>query len=256
MKTDVCYELLRPSQVVARRCACPLAYLPLGVIEWHGPQNPLGLDGLKVHEICVRAAAKGGGLVFPVLWYGEHRESYLAEANVPVKSAIANEMKLPSTNFDRGYMGGRTIIEQSTFYQDLLYHVYYQIRSLGFEAIYVLVGHGPLKNYAILTSKVFERATGIVMEVSFAADLVEGYREDHAGRYETGVMMELRPELVDLSTLPEGDKSELVGIAGEDPREGAAELGGAFVEKCVKQLVNAGNELLTRRPSDGSMGVQ
>ena len=220
------------------------------------PQNPLGLDGLKVHEICVRAAAKGGGLVFPVLWYGEHRESYLAEANVPVKSAIANEMRLPATNFDRGYMGGRTIIEQSTFYQDLLYHVYYQIRSLGFEAIYVLVGHGPLKNYAILTTKVFERATGIVMEVSFAADLVEGYREDHAGRYETGVMMELRPELVDLSTLPEGDKSELVGIAGEDPREGAAELGSAFVEKCVKQLVNAGNELLTRRPSDGSMGVQ
>ena len=256
MKTDVCYELLRPSQVVSRRRTCPLAYLPLGVIEWHGLHNPLGLDGLKVHELCVRAAAKGGGLVFPVLWYGEHRESYLAEANVPVKAAIAKEMELPATNFDRGYMGGRTIIEQSTFYQDLLYHVYYQIRSLGFKAIYVLVGHGPLKNYAILTSKVFERATGIKMEVSFAADLVVGYREDHAGRYETGVMMELRPELVDLTRLPDGDRSELVGIAGEDPREGSAELGKAFVEKCVDHLEKAGRELIARAASNGSMGVQ
>ena len=256
MKTDVCYELLRPSQVVERRRTCPLAYLPLGVIEWHGLQNPLGLDGLKVHELCVRAAAKGGGLVFPVPWYGEHRESYLVEANVPIKSAIANEMGLPATNFDPGYMGGRTIIEQSLFYQDLLYHIYYQIRSLGFQAIYVLVGHGPLKNYAILTSKVFERATGIKMEVSFAADLVDGYREDHAGRYETGVMMELRPELVDLTTLPDGDKSELVGIAGEDPRVGSAELGKAFVERCVDRLVKAGSELIARASSDGSMGVQ
>ena len=255
MKTEVCYEFLRPAQVVERRCSFPLAYLPLGVLEWHGPQNPLGLDGLKVHELCVRAAAKGGGLVFPVLWYGEHRESHLVEANIPVKSAIAEEMKLPPENFDPGYMGGRTIIEQSLFYQNLLYHIYYQIRSLGFEAIYVLVGHGPLKNYGILTSKVFERATGISMEVSFAADLVEGYREDHAGRYETGVMMELRPDLVDLTALPDGDKSELVGIAGEDPREGSAELGEAFVDKCVNQLVKAGQGLLDRKASNGSMGV-
>ena len=41
-------------------------------------------------------------------------------------------------------------------------------------------------------------------------------------------MMELRPELVDLTALPDGDKSELVGIAGEDPREGSPELGRAF----------------------------
>jgi len=57
-RTRVCYERLRPAQAVARRKRCPLAYLPLGIIEWHGPHNPLGLDGLGVHELCVRAAAK------------------------------------------------------------------------------------------------------------------------------------------------------------------------------------------------------
>lgn len=36
------YELLRPAEVVGRRTVCPLAYLPLGGIEWDGPHNPLG----------------------------------------------------------------------------------------------------------------------------------------------------------------------------------------------------------------------
>lgn len=51
MDPEVRYELLRPAQVVARRTACPLAYLPIGGIEWHGPQNPLGLDGLLARPV-------------------------------------------------------------------------------------------------------------------------------------------------------------------------------------------------------------
>ena len=253
---EVRYELLRPAQVVARRTDCPLAYLPLGGIEWHGPQNPLGLDGLKAHEICVRAAAKGGGLVFPVPWYGEAREIHLAEANDPVRPGVAREMGLPEDNFRKGRAGGKTVPAQVLFYQELLFHVYHEIRSLGFEAIYVLVGHGPLKPYAALTSQVFERDTGVKMAASYAGDLVEGYSEDHAARFETGVMMTLRPELVDLSALPDGDKSELVGIGGEDPRHGAAELGQAFVPACVDQLVARGRELLARPASDGAMFVR
>ena len=86
-------------------------------------------------------------------------------------------MELPPENFRPGYMGGKTIVAQALFYQDLLFHIYYQIRSLGFQAIYILVGHGPLKPYALLTAQVFERDTGIKMDVSYASELVEGYRE-------------------------------------------------------------------------------
>lgn len=249
------YEYLRPREVVKRRKACPLAYLPLGIIEWHGPQNPLGLDGLKVREICVRAARRGGGLVFPVSWYGEHRESHLAEYNPPVGPRVVRAMELPEENFAPGYMGGKTVAEQAAFYQELLFHIYYQIRSLGFEAIYLLIGHGPLKPYAILTAKVFERETGVRVAAAYAADLVEGYREDHAGRFETGVVIALRPDLVDLKALPKGDKSELIGIGGPDLREGAAELGRDFVPVCVENLSHAGRDLLARPPSEGAMRV-
>lgn len=95
--------------------------------------------------------------MFPAPWYGEHRESHRAEFNAPVREAIAEVMGLPVDNFRRGYMGGKTTAAQALFYQELLFHIYHQIRSLGFKAIYVLGGHGPSKLYMVLTGEVFER---------------------------------------------------------------------------------------------------
>ena len=253
---EVRYELLRPEQAVRRRKACPLAYLPLGGIEWHGVQNPLGLDGLKAHELCVRAAKRGGGVVFPVPWYGEMRDLFLAEANAPVRPRVAGAMQWSSQNFRKGHLGAKTVSAQALFYQELLFHVYYQIRSLSFGALYVLVGHGPLKNYAVLAAEVFERDTGVRTDVSYASELVEGYQEDHAALFETGVMMAVRPELVDLAALPRGDPSELIGISGKDPRQGALEHGRKFVSECVDRLAERAGKLLDRRASTGSMQVR
>ena len=253
---EVRYELLRPEQAVGRREACPLAYLPLGGIEWHGPQNPLGLDGLRAHELCVRAARRGGGVVFPVPWYGEMRDLFLAEANAPVRPRVAGAMGWPEQNFHKGHLGGKSVSAQALFYQELLFHIYYEIRSLMFEALYILVGHGPLKAYAALTAGVFERDTGVKTDVSYASELVEGYQEDHGALFETGVMMALRPELVDLSALPKGDPSELIGIGGRDPRNGAKEFGETFVGLCVDRLAERAGELLRRDASTGSLAVR
>jgi len=71
---EVRYERLRPAQIVAAREACPVAYLPIGTIEWHGRHNPIGVDTLKAHQLAIRCAQVGGGLVFPPLYYGESRE--------------------------------------------------------------------------------------------------------------------------------------------------------------------------------------
>ena len=75
------YERLRPAQIVARREACPVAFLPIGTIEWHGEHNPVGLDTLKMHRLLELCAQRIGGLVFPPLYYGENREQALMEAN-------------------------------------------------------------------------------------------------------------------------------------------------------------------------------
>lgn len=255
MTDQVCYEMLRPAQAVARRRACPLAYLPVGTIEFHGRHNPLGLDGLQAHGVCELAARRGGGLVFPVVWYGENRASHLAEVNAPGRTAVAREMDLPPENFGPETMGGRSAEVQSVGYQQLLFHIYHQIRSLGFEAIYVLVGHGPLREYIALTTMVFERETGVKMDFSYTTELVEGVEQDHGARVETGTMMALRPDLVDLSELPDGDASQIVGVGGSDPREGAEAFGSRFVPACVEALASRGKSLLDRPPSQGALEI-
>jgi creatinine amidohydrolase len=68
--TSVQYELLRPSEVRSLQEQCPVVYMPVGSLEWHGVQNPLGTDGLKAHAICCEAALRYGGVVLPTLYLG------------------------------------------------------------------------------------------------------------------------------------------------------------------------------------------
>ena len=65
MSRKVRYEEMLPHEVVAARTETPLAYLPIGGIEWHGEHNCLGLDTVKIHALALRCAQAGGGLVFP-----------------------------------------------------------------------------------------------------------------------------------------------------------------------------------------------
>ena len=67
---QVSYELLRPDEVKQLREKCPIAYVPMGSLEWHGWQNPMGTDSLKAHAVCCEAALKHGGVVLPPFYQG------------------------------------------------------------------------------------------------------------------------------------------------------------------------------------------
>ena len=58
---------MRPSELVEQRKKLPVAYIPLGTIEWHGMHNPLGADGLQGQELC-RRCAREGGFSYGILW--------------------------------------------------------------------------------------------------------------------------------------------------------------------------------------------
>ena len=65
------FERMRPGQIRTCRELADIAFLPLGALEWHGLQAPVGTDGLKSHDICCRAARRlGGGAVFPPVYHG------------------------------------------------------------------------------------------------------------------------------------------------------------------------------------------
>ena len=46
---EVRLERLRPEQIDHALGRRPAIYVPFGALEWHGYQNPVGLDALKAH---------------------------------------------------------------------------------------------------------------------------------------------------------------------------------------------------------------
>jgi creatinine amidohydrolase len=86
------YEEMLPHEVVEAREKCPVAYIPIGGIEWHGEHNCLGLDTVKAHALAMRCAEVGGGVAMPALFWGENRESHLMEANGDPNGKIAEKI--------------------------------------------------------------------------------------------------------------------------------------------------------------------
>ena len=247
---NVRYEELLPHQIVEAREACPLAYLAIGGVEWHGEQNCVGLDTVKANELAIRCAEAGGGLRFPPLFYGENREAYLMETNHDPEGRIKQKMGLPAENFEPGYMG-RSVQEQDRAYLELLVHIMREMKSLGFKVITLIAGHYPLRNHAAAACEWFNLMCRPTRAWACSGyELVRGEipdAGDHAAAWETSLMMALRPELVDMSVLPQDLAEPLIGVGGRDPRtEASPEYGRKGVEAVVRAITARAHELLAQ----------
>jgi len=243
------YEEMKPHEIVTARKEKPIAYLAIGGIEWHGEHNPVGLDTVKAHELCIRAAEKGGGLAMPPLFWGESRESGLLEFNHDQDGRVVAKMGLPKENFAPGYMGGVTVEQEQAFYEQLLTHIYYQLKSLGFRVIFIICGHYPLKTFAQRTAEQFmAKNPEIKIYAGIEADPVRDIYPnggDHAGKWETSIMRTLRPELVDVNLLPKDKNIPPIGVYGEDPRaEDLEEFGRKVTQDIIDKMVEKSHEML------------
>ncbi|HET6486017.1 MAG TPA: creatininase family protein [Spirochaetia bacterium] len=242
------YEEMLPHEIVAARTRCPIAYLPIGTIEWHGEHNPVGLDAVKIHALAMRCAETAGGLVFPALFYGEPRDHYQMEASHDEDGQIRGTMRLPEGSFAPGFMGeGQT--EADVRYVELLIHVLKQLRSLGFKVMIIMAGHYPLLAHANAAAALYGlQAAGTTAWACTGYELVRGEipdAGDHAAAWETSLMMVLRPDLVDLSRLSPDPAVPPIGIRGRDPRTHASvEYGRKGVDACVKAITGKALALL------------
>jgi len=234
------YEEMLPHEVVAAREAFPVAYLPIGGVEWHGEHNCLGLDTVKIHALAIKCAEAHGGIVMPALFWGEPRQTHLMEANHDPQGRIAGKMGLPLENFAPGYMKALDLAEDERYVR-LLVHLLFELQSLGFKVIVIMAGHYPLLNHAEAAIHLY-RMQGRAK--AWACTGYELVREeipeagDHAAAWETSLMLALRPDLVDLSRLPAGDDpNDLIGVHGRDPRRYASrEFGERGVEAIVRKV--------------------
>jgi creatinine amidohydrolase len=75
------FEEMFPWEIAEAIAAAPICYLPLGVLEWHGEHNAVGLDGIKAHAVCEAAALQSGGVVVPSLWWGADEREDLPDGS-------------------------------------------------------------------------------------------------------------------------------------------------------------------------------
>jgi len=243
---QVRFDLMTSGEVVARREACNLGYLPVGSLEWHGPHMPFGTDYLTVTHIAEEAARRFGGVVFPPIFWGdvrywlqecraEWRKTYEAEMKVP--EAYPSAFPLECTDGSPGYECPTrpddgppaeeplpfTLKEQETFFSHLIARSLLEMHLYGFRNIILLPGHGPNPPYCTRAEKVYRQ--NVLRRSSFgpaartmtffyieAGKEVEPLLKNHwihADKWEGSVTMVAAPGTVKVDRLPK-DRKKLV----------------------------------------------
>jgi creatinine amidohydrolase len=251
---EVRYERLRPAQIVAARQACPVVYIPIGTLEWHGVHNPVGADTLQAEGLALMCAQQGGGLVFPPLYYGENRLEALMEANARDRDQIAAQMALSPGNFTAERQPF-SATEQALNYHKLLLHILVEAETLGFELGVLVAGHYPLIDHARaavlqFNQREFSKRHGMLAWACVDYLLVRDQYEnagDHAAGWETSHVMALHPQTVDLSLLP--PKGEpLIGVGGRmAPQDATAEFGAETFQATANIIVREVQHRLTHK---------
>lgn len=235
--SSVLFHEMRPHQIREARDACPVAFLPMGVLEWHGQHNPIGLDAVKATAMAEEFARQIGGVVMPTLWWGDNR-SVLAElvfdqktsGNIDHRPGIMEGHGLEMEAFQRDAErsereGGWELFER------VLTHALHEITTFGFRVVVTISGHYPLSGPAGDVARRFnELGRGTAVSIIGFDIVSDRFSGDHAAKWETSLMLHLRPELVDLGQLDPDPSQIPIGVLGDDPRPGAAKGGGASAE--------------------------
>lgn len=226
--TKVRFEELLPHEFRKRLAQRPIAYLPLGTLEWHGEHLPLGSDAIQSKGLMVQCARQLGGIVMPPIYLGPDRAKPADDGKMLVGMDYADSTT-PARQLD-----GSCYWVPAGFHLLMVDAILAQLKRAGFRAVFA-DGHGPSRwswvenlpeRQARFGLKLFGVTKGIAQPWKSQVD--------HAARNETSLMMHLRPELVDLSRLPPSRSTWPQGVGGEDPRDATAAYGKECLQKSVE----------------------
>jgi len=233
------YELMLPHELDEAVRDFPVAYVPLGSLEWHGKHLALGNDTLKALGILEHTAREFGGVVLPPTYWG----------------CVGKWHPWTFGNI------GEELLAKVCEY------VFRGLAEVGFKVIIGVTGHDvqsqvDAMNAALDAVKADFPVDGLAMMEGNLTDFGE-HRMDHAGHWETAILMYLYPDSVDmhqirdedLSGKMEGDKWNSPGIGGQDPRNGTAnkQLGEMLVKGMAEAVGNKARELLEGLRSAGKL---
>ena len=233
----VLYAELSPSEFRKRIANTPVAYLPLGTIEYHGEHLPLGSDLIQPSEFFMELAYEAGGIVLPALFLGPDRMEERNGIEYYGKD-LGNSPQALKQQYESQLLTGSAYWIPDSLFISIIENILKQLKRQGFR-ILVAHGHGPSTNLLIKNSQRWEEEFGIKIFNLWGAehDELTGFMSDHAGMLETSVIMKYRPELVHLTNLPDDPEVWPVGIRGYDPRIYASPDKGEEIVKIQKERI-------------------
>ena len=233
---EVRWDRMFPDQLEQAFAERPVVYFAYGLCEPHGPQNTVGLDGLKAHAIACAAARAHGGIVAPPdYWHIHELGGYAAWAERAVGQV------------ERAWL---TAVPPWIHFKNICYHIR-AADVLGFHAAILLTGHyGP--NWQDLNTlielvqpRVGARLYGLPdFEANQPGFTGDGQSGDHAGKVETSLLWAVEPACVDISRLPQAGAEGPHFAMGRNAPDANRRVGERMVADEVKWLGAKVEELL------------
>lgn len=218
------YAELRPEQLQAIIAAAPIAYVPWGALEWHGPHLPLGLDGFTAEAVAERAVRRTGGAILPTTWW-------------PI-TALPHRFSLSI---------------QSDVIQALWDGIFAELARAGFRVVVLLSGHYAQGHELVLMDAAEHAisAHGLLVLATPPLALVDEEMLDHAAHWETAQLMALRPQLVALDALGAAPlQPDESAVLGADPRRATATQGESALALATDRIVICVGALMTHAGPD------
>jgi len=241
------YTELTPQEFRDRVAAAPIAYLPLGTLEWHGEHLPLGSDGLQSQGFFQLLAQEVGGIVMPMLFLGPDRMQEQDEHELyGMDICHAPEDK----RYENQQLSGSAYWVPEEIFRSILEAILKQLQRAGFRIV-VGHGHGPSTGFFRDHAEEWKDKFGLECLTCWGSEYDReglGIQVDHAAMNETSLVMALRPELVQMDRLSPDLNDWPLAIGGKDPRVHASpEVGQKAISLQMERMTGILRELLAKR---------
>lgn len=234
------YAELLPWEFEEKIREFPVAYLPLGTLEYHGRHLPLGADGIQAEGLFTKLSTEIGGIVLPMLFLGpDFRHKVDPKKLVHFYGMDVGSIHRDGvlTDYPDQQLPGSAYFIPEDDFVTLLENILTQLKRAGFKVV-AAHGHGPSARVFSTHASLFRQNIGI--DCIDCLTSINGeplpFQNDHAGANETSITMAVRPDLVQIDTYPHDPADKPIAIIGKDPRFfSSVEYG----QECLRQTADA-----------------
>ena len=161
---EIRYEWLRPEELLAERGRCPLVFLPVAPLEYHGPHLPLGVDAINATRVAREACRSlGKGVVYPTVHAGTDgdRQAWMLESLGLPRDSLVVGMDFPTARWKSHYAPDHVFaLLLANGIEGLIEH--------GYRVVAVVNGHGAASQQETIRRLCahYTRRTGTVASTS------------------------------------------------------------------------------------------